>query len=390
MLNTSNSLTKGCTGIVEPVGLPCAGSSRVQECTDSKENLLLETPLIIASKHGNLIEVRYLVEEAKVDVDQQCIFRSNNGFMQINGTALHAAVIAGQTEVVKYLLDCCKLDINATTNACFKNDFHGDFTALHLAVSCVGGNAQKEIITCLLAHGADWTAVDDSGHQCWEMTLDVQLTKLLINLGIGRGSSQNAKSSNIAHKWAGILDDRSAEIVALAIDKGVDINRPDVDGLTPMMIAAIGVNGRPNLTVFNVIFCQEVQLVSRLDRILSMELIGATLISSDLIEDGFKYLKKAMELRSTDGEIELQKTPRTDDTKISLNNTFEVQNMEELNKVADDPYQLKVQAHLIRLRILGLEHSETMRCLSSYKYLAWFREPETFLRIHTPFSNGLS
>ena len=355
-----------------------------------------ETPLILASMNGNLTEVRYLIEEANVDVDQQCNFWFNDISTQhkrhrptITGSALHAAVLAGQLEVVYYLVHCCDLNINAQTEALFEDDLYGGSTALHLAVLHYNQIAiQKEIVTCLIENGADWTIVNDMGEQCWELAFNVELAKLLIQFGVGLDSSRNEKSFNIAHMWAKeSLCKFADEVVSLAIEKGININEPDVDGFTPLMIAAIGKHGLSNLKVFGMIFDQKVQPISRCDRIIALELLGATYISSnrsdtEYLTTGFEYLKAAMELRfNFESEPPIPKPPTslTEEAKIAFKNTCEVQTMEELESVAGDKHSLKIQAHLIRIRILSLKHSETMCCLARYAILILDLEPQTSL-----------
>ena len=360
--------------------------SRGQTLYSNKETSTeeAENPLILASKNGHLEEVRYLIEETRVDINLRGIFRANYRINPIYCTALHAAVLSGQLQVIDYLVNCNKLDIDAQTKALFQNDPDGGSTALHLAVSHLNENVnQKEIVTCLLEMGADWAIVNDIGYQCWERAFDEELAKLLIDFGVGLDSSRNAKSSNIVHMWAKIwYDVYSGEVVARAMERGVNINEPDVDGLTPLMIAAIGEDGEPNRNVFDEILNQKVQPVSRFDRIIALELIGATYISDEHDpQNGIKYLKMAMELRFNVQSEPIPKPPTalTYEAQVAFKDTCEVQTMEELMNVAHDLHSLRVQAHLIRIRILGLKHRETMRCLTSYAIFIWNLRPQTFL-----------
>lgn len=365
----------------------------------SKPNSRGETPLILASKNGHLNVVRYLIEDVRVDIDQRGKFWKRDRFCQINGTALHAAVIAGQSHIVNYLVDCCEPDIDATTKRLYRRDTSGGSTALHLAVIHLSGGVQKQIVTCLLFHGADWTIVDDHGDQCWELTNDVELSKLMIRFDVGLDSSRNIKSLNMAHKWARSFAYRSGEVVALAIDKGVNINEPDREGLTPLMIAAIGVNGkpvtkvtdaitdanenkRPNIGVMRAIFGQKIIPISRFDKIIALELIAATFISSGQLDIGLQFLKTSIEWR--DGVRDEEPIPKPlieliDDAKIAFKNAYEVQTLIELEDVTQDPNLLKMQAHLIRIRVLGLKHNETMRCLATYAFSIWYEDPQNFL-----------
>lgn len=140
-------------------------------------NALGETPLIIASIRGHLDVVRFLVEKAKVDVNQHGIFYVGNGqdVRPIIGTALHAAVVASQLHVVNFLAEIGKSNINEVTS--------DGSTALHLVAIYTTGDIQRNIVHCLLAHGANSTISDGEGKECWERAADVDFLMHLVEFG---------------------------------------------------------------------------------------------------------------------------------------------------------------------------------------------------------------
>lgn len=92
----------------------------------------------------------------------------------------------------------------------------------------------------------------------------IDLAKLLLKYGVGL-HSHNSTSPNIAHKWARSFDKEAFEVIAIA--NGIDIDKPNDKGLTPIMIAAIGVNGLPNnIKVLEYLLNQNVQPINRLNR----------------------------------------------------------------------------------------------------------------------------
>ena len=84
-----------------------------------------------------------------------------------------------------------------------------------------------------------------------------------------------------------------------------------------------------------------------------------------------------MGLRIND-EPPIPEPPLSDDIKTAFNVTSEIQTMNELENIAHDLDLLQVQAHLIRLRILGIKHSETMCCLAFHANSVYLTKPQTF------------
>lgn len=325
--------------------------------------------LINACKNGNLSMVQYLAEEDKVDISQKGSMQTNRGNRLM--TALHAAVIAGQVNVVHYLLENDRRNINVKTELNPRYVDEGS-TALHLAVLFLSGEKQTEIVRCLLNHGADWAITNYAGKQCWELATSINLTKLFLQYGVGLDSTRNPTSSTFAHKWAASLHKQACEIIALMMIQGVRINEPNANGLTPIMIAAIGEEGIPNLRVFEQLLNQGVQPMSKLNQINALELVGASLIFYSQFELGLKFWREAMKYRfeiKDQPHIPKPVTELSDMARIAFNDVEEFRTVEELEKLlVTDHTSLEVQAQLVYIRILGLKNDKTLSCLETFAH----------------------
>ena len=134
-----------------------------------------ETPLMTATINGHLNVVQFLVERAKVDLSESGIIWGvgDQRIRPIIGTALHAAVVKGHYHVVNYLSGVGQSIINEETD--------GGLTALQLAAIHLTGVNQRQIVFCLLVHGADYTVQDGNRKQCWELTKSEDFTTALVN-----------------------------------------------------------------------------------------------------------------------------------------------------------------------------------------------------------------
>ena len=358
-------------------------------CTPKRMDLAVynpfgETPLIIeACAYGHLAIVRHLVEVRKEDINQRSRIHVRRLILD-NSTALHVAVVAYRIDIVRYLTSKSQTNIDATTGSMNSRHVAGGSTALHLAITNLYGEAQTKIVRCLLDHGADWTIKDNAGKQCWELTENYNLTKLLVHYGVGLDSTHNSTSSNIAHKWANSLDQRGAcEIIEIATAKGAHIDEPNANGLTPIMIAAIGEQERPNIEAFEQLLNQEVRPIKRLDRINALELVGASLLLIDQSNLGLEYWKKAMQLRfevKDEPSVPKQIVTLPDVARIAFRDVREVQTKEELeNLLKMDPNLLKIQALLVYVRILGLKHDETLYRIYKYGHGRYYTNDRDFL-----------
>ncbi|KAI9559110.1 hypothetical protein GHT06_015900 [Daphnia sinensis] len=233
-------------------------------------------------------------------------------------------------------------------------------TPLHIALIYLTGQVQKDVIRCLVKNGADLSACEPNGNPCWALTFDVDVTKLIIELGMNIHETADELSETIVEAWACSLDPRSVEVMQLLLDKGADFHRRNLEGLTPLMLAAIGANCQPNWPLFEFILTQEEQPFSRYDKIIALELIGAFYISTG--DSGFGLMCWRMAMPTT---VLSEVADKAFDAS-------EVENLEQLEDLAlFDPDSLKVQAVLIIYRILGINSYQTWDSLSIYALDCW-------------------
>merc|ERR1712018_1080731 len=100
-------------------------------------------------------------------------------------------------------------------------------------------------------------------------------------------------------------------------------------------------------------------LVSRQERIDALELLGATFVDKkrDML-GSYKLWKRAMEDRYVDVELVCAKVVIARPI-AAYENTVEVSNLNQLEEIISDPDGMRMQALLVRERILGPAHPDT-------------------------------
>ncbi|KAF1672868.1 hypothetical protein FQV07_0011839, partial [Pygoscelis papua] len=124
-------------------------------------------------------------------------------------------------------------------------------------------------------------------------------------------------------------------------------------GMTPLLSASV--TGHTNI----VDFLTQHEQTSKTECINALELLGATFVDKkrDLL-GALKYWKRAMEMRYSDRTSILNKpVPQT--LIMAYDYAKEVNSSEELENLIADPDEMRMQALLIRERILGPSHPDT-------------------------------
>ena len=122
-----------------------------------RKNSQGEIPLLISSKANHLEVGKCLVERYGIGVDQPTKLRNLGSYTEkCEAIALHDVVILCHEDMVQYLAEDCKADVNVKTKTMFSNSVEfGGNTPLHLNVMCLEGTLQQNIIRLLILADSD-------------------------------------------------------------------------------------------------------------------------------------------------------------------------------------------------------------------------------------------
>ena len=144
----------------------------------------------------------------------------------------------------------------------------------------------------------------------------------------------------------------SLEILRLLLDYGARMER-DGYGMTPLLSASV--TGHANIVDFLV----QLPLTPPPERADALELLGATFVDKkrDLL-GALQHWRQGLELRHTDPVSLLPKAPH-EQLVAAYDFAVEVTSEEELDALISDPDGMRMQALLIRERVLGPAHPDT-------------------------------
>ncbi|XP_009979400.1 PREDICTED: protein fem-1 homolog A, partial [Tauraco erythrolophus] len=254
-------------------------------------------PLWAASAAGHLGVVRSLLDHG-ASVNQTTL---------TNSTPLRAACFDGHLEIVRYLVGERGADLEVANR-------HGHTC---LMISCYKGH--REIARYLLEKGAD----------------------------VNRRS---VKGNTALHDCA---ESGSLEILQLLLRSKARMEK-DGYGMTPLLAASV--TGHTNIVEY--LIQGGLQQEEEEAAVEALELLGATFVDKkrDLL-GAHKYWRRAMELRCEGGQYLPKPEPRQ--LVLAYDYSREVSSLEELEALITDPDEMRMQALLIRERILGPSHPDT-------------------------------
>ncbi|BES95022.1 sex-determining protein fem-1 [Nesidiocoris tenuis] len=311
-------------------------SAEVQKLIASTTNGA--TPLVMACRNGHYDVVEYLVEKcnACLELPGSVVFDGET----IDGAPpLWCAAAAGHFAVVKFLVNrgAC---VNSTTKT----------NSTPLRAACFDGHF--EIVQFLVEHGANIEVSNRHGHTCL-MIACYKGHYAIANYLLGLGANVNRRSVRGNTALHDCAESGSLTIMKLLLNHGA---RMDVDayGMTPLLAASV--TGHSYIVEYLI---KIPDIVSRQDRIDALELLGSTLVDKkrDMI-GGLELWKRAMSLRYADGLPPLPK-PETTKPVAAYEYSREMRTAEELDNLLADPDEMRMQALLIRERILGPAHPDT-------------------------------
>lgn len=144
----------------------------------------------------------------------------------------------------------------------------------------------------------------------------------------------------------------SLEIMKLLLERGASMDR-DSYGMTPLMAAAVA--GFHNVVDYII----QLPNCARLERVEALELLGATYV--DKKRDNMAAIavwRQAIEERNHPSKLRLDKPTRVEPI-AAYENAVEVQTVEDLEDLIVDPDEMRMQALLVRERVLGRAHPDT-------------------------------
>ena len=206
-----------------------------------------ETPLDFASEKNSLEIVKYLVEKKADVTDKSLYYAVENNSLQLitylvdkggninakykDGDTLlqHACQVKNNLEIVKYLVDIKKADVNS------KNNYHE--TPLHHACSY----GSLAIVNYLVEKGADVNALDDKGETllhkvCFFNEHPLEIVKYLVEKKKADVNAQtDSKADTSLHYASGGLNaNNNLELVKYLVDNKADVNSKNKDSDTPL------------------------------------------------------------------------------------------------------------------------------------------------------------
>ncbi|XP_050766537.1 protein fem-1 homolog A isoform X2 [Gymnogyps californianus] len=295
------------------------------------------TPLLIAARHGHLEVVEYLLDHCGARVEE-------GGSVNFDGETIEgapplwAASAAGHLGVVRSLLDH-GASVNQTTLT----------NSTPLRAACFDGHL--EIVRYLVGErGADLEVANRHGHTCLMISCykgHREIARYLLEKGADV-NRRSVKGNTALHDCA---ESGSLEILQLLLRSKARMEK-DGYGMTPLLAASV--TGHTNIVEYLIhnVFCTREAAVE------ALELLGATFVDKkrDLL-GAHKYWRRAMELRCEGGQYLPKPEPRQ--LVLAYDYSREVSSLEELEALITDPDEMRMQALLIRERILGPSHPDT-------------------------------
>ncbi|XP_017057574.1 protein fem-1 homolog CG6966 [Drosophila ficusphila] len=292
------------------------------------------TPLVISCRNGHYDIVEYLLTKCRANVEQVGSV-SFDGEPIEDAPPLWCAAAAGHLGIVKMLVRR-GANVNSTTRT----------NSTPLRAACFDGH--YEIVKYLVHHGADFEVANRHGHTClmiacYKGHFRIAQYLLSLNADVNRCS---VKGNTALHDCA---ESGSLQILQLLLKHGATM---DVDyyGMTPLLAASV-TGHMPIVEHLITLPC-----VSRESRIHALELLGATYVDRKRdMAAALTLWRRALEERAVEPPLE----KKVQEPVPAYEMVREVTSVEELEEMVLDPDEMRMQALVIRQRILGPTHPDT-------------------------------
>ena len=230
-------------------------------------------------------------------------------------------------------------------------------TALHFACQSLSWKpASCDLLNCLTENGADINALrKDNVTPLMVASINGNVDQITFLIKRGANVHLQDKNGDTALHHAAHNMNNSSEIVCALTAAGAS-QMCNNQGLTPLLVAS---------SIWNKAAVEELlknQEVTKEQRIDALELLGATMVSSDFydifLREGFSYLMRGMEERFADPLHPLLKQPMK--PIDAYQNRQESQSLEELVEIGESRNALKMESLIIIERVLGENNSELL------------------------------
>ncbi|XP_061719647.1 protein fem-1 homolog CG6966 isoform X2 [Cydia pomonella] len=298
------------------------------------------TPLVIACRNGHYDVAEYLIERCKADIEQPGSVTFDGETIE-GAPPLWCAAAAGHLPLVRLLVRA-GASVNSTTRT----------HSTPLRAACFDGH--YDIVKFLVESGADIEIANRHGHTCLMIACykgHIRIAKYLLalNADVNRKS---VKGNTALHDCA---ESGSLHILKMLLQHGATM---DVDsyGMTPLLAASV--TGHTHIVEH--LINAENGLVTRQQRIDALELLGATYVDKrrDMV-GALALWKRAMDDRfPSDGSPPIPKpkdVPRIEAYEWAA----EPCDAAALRELLADPDAMRMQALVLRERILGPAHPDT-------------------------------
>ncbi|KAJ8278340.1 hypothetical protein GJAV_G00086560 [Gymnothorax javanicus] len=296
------------------------------------------TPLLIASRYGHLEVVNYLLQHCKANAEL-------GGSVSFDGETIEgapplwAASAAGHLPVVRSLVKH-GASVNSTTLT----------NSTPLRAACFDGHL--EIVRYLVEHKADMEVANRHGHTCLMISCykgHKEIAKFLLERGADV-NRRSVKGNTALHDCA---ESGSLDIMKMLLKCNARMER-DSYGMTPLLAASV--TGHTNIVEYLV----HQPRTGRKERVDALELLGATFVDKkrDLL-GAMRYWRRAMDQRQPGERTAALFKPALAPPVAAYDYASEATTAEELEALVADPDEMRMQALLVRERILGPAHPDT-------------------------------
>ncbi|XP_073960593.1 protein fem-1 homolog CG6966 [Choristoneura fumiferana] len=298
------------------------------------------TPLVIACRNGHYDVAEYLIERCKADIEQAGSVTFDGETIE-GAPPLWCAAAAGHLPLVRLLVRA-GANVNSTTRT----------HSTPLRAACFDGH--YDIVKFLVENGADIEIANRHGHTCLMIACykgHIRIAKYLLSLNADV-NRKSVKGNTALHDCA---ESGSLHILKMLLGHGATM---DVDsyGMTPLLAASV--TGHTHIVEH--LISAENGLVTRQQRIDALELLGATYVDKrrDMV-GALALWKRAMDDRfPTDGSPPIPK-PKDIPRIEAYEWAAEPCDAAALRELLADPDAMRMQALVLRERILGPAHPDT-------------------------------